>query len=158
MDYLQKNPITKGSRVLELGCGWGLASIYCAKTFGADVTAIDADDAVFPYLKLHAEVNGTTIKTRRQRFEKISKLQLSAYDLVIGADICFWDELSDVLYHLVNRAVNAGVKKIVLTDPERSPFFDLANRCIDRHCAELDDWSVSQPRRATGCVLSIENQ
>lgn len=158
MDYFSQHPITSKSKVLELGCGWGLAGIYCAKKFKAEVTGVDADAAVFPYLQLHADHNQVAIKTLQKRFERITTRELSQFDVIIGADICFWDELSDILYNLINRAVRAGVKKIVLADPERAPFFTLSERCIDRHFAELEPWAVDQPRRSTGCLLIIENQ
>jgi predicted nicotinamide N-methyase len=157
MDYLQKNPLKEGSKVMELGCGWGLAGIYCAKHFQAEVTGIDADDAVFPYLHLHTQHNNVQIETQKQYFEKITTKQLSQYDILIGADICFWEELADIVFKLIDRAIKAGVKKIILSDPERAPFFDLSDRCIDKFYAELEPWSVSQPRKASGCLLIIEN-
>ncbi len=157
MDYLENNPLQKNSKVLELGCGWCLAGIYCAKQHQAKVTGVDADEAVFPFLQLHAEHNDVSIDTQQARFENITTQQLSQFDVIIGADICFWDELSDVLLNLVNRAMKAGVKKIILADPERPPFLDLAERCIDKHFAELEPWAVNQPRRTTGCILVLEN-
>jgi predicted nicotinamide N-methyase len=157
MDYLQQNPLTENSKVMELGCGWGLAGIYCAKHFNAEVTGIDADDAVFPFLNLHAEHNKVKIETQKQYFEKITTKQLSQYDVLIGADICFWEELADIVFKLIDRAIKAGVKKIILSDPERAPFFDLSDRCIETFYAELEPWSVSQPRQASGCLLIIEN-
>ncbi len=142
---------------MELGCGWGLAGIYCAKHFQASVTGIDADDAVFPYLTLHAQHNQVEIDTKKQYFEKITQAQLAQYDVLIGADICFWDEMADTLFKLINRAVKAGVKKIIISDPERAPFFTLAEHCTEKFYAELESCSVSQPRRASGCLLIIEN-
>ncbi len=47
---------------MEVGCGWGLLSIYCAKNFQAQLTGVDADKNVFPFLKLHAKANGVKIK------------------------------------------------------------------------------------------------
>ena len=32
MDYLQHNPLKKKSKVLEVGCGWGPGSVFCAKS------------------------------------------------------------------------------------------------------------------------------
>ena len=51
LDYLQQRGVSPQARVLELGCGWGLVGIACAKTFQAQVTGLDADAAVFPYLQ-----------------------------------------------------------------------------------------------------------
>ena len=157
MDYLQENPPQTASKVLELGCGWGLAGIHCAKRYQADVTGIDADSAVFPYLHAQAQHNGVAINTRQQYFEKITSQQLAEYDVIIAADICFWDELADTVFKLIKRACNAGVGKIVIADPERPPFFDMAARCVDQFYGELEHRAVDQPRHASGCLLIIEN-
>ena len=157
MDYLSQQPPKSNSKVLELGCGWGLAGIHCAKKYNAEVTGIDADEAVFPYLHLHAEHNGVDITTKKQYFEKITTQQLSEFDLIIAADICFWDELANTVFNLIRRACKAGVGKIIIADPERPPFFDMAERCIDTFYAELEYRSVDEPRRASGGLLVIEN-
>jgi hypothetical protein len=60
MDYLHQHGVPPRTRVLELGCGWGLVGIACAKLFQAQVTGLDADAAVFPYLQLHAQRKGST--------------------------------------------------------------------------------------------------
>lgn len=158
MDYLTENPPADGCRVLEIGCGWGLAGIHCAKHYAADVTSIDADDAVFPYLHLHAAVNGVELTTQRQFFEKITTAQLSSYDLIIGADICFWDDLANTVFNLISRACKAGVGKIIIADPERPPFFDMAQRCTDKFYGVIEHRAVDEPRRASGALLVIENQ
>ncbi|MGK0500398.1 MAG: putative nicotinamide N-methyase [Oceanicoccus sp.] len=157
MDYLAQNPMKTNCKVLELGCGWGLAGIYCAKTFAADVTAIDADRAVFPFLHLHAKHNDVSIKTKQQYFEAITGKQLAEYDLIIGADICFWDELGETVFKLIKRACKAGVDKIIIADPQRAPFTNMAERCVEEFYADLESWAVDEPRRATGSLLIIEN-
>ena len=58
MKYLKKHPLKPGTRVLEIGCGWGLPGIFCAKEFNARVTGSDLDANVFPYLGLHAPAAG----------------------------------------------------------------------------------------------------
>ena len=157
MDYLLENPPPAGVRVLELGCGWGLAGIHCARQYGAQVTAVDADDAVFPYLQLHCQHNDVSVTTKQQYFEKITTRQLAQYDLIIAADICFWDELANTVFNLINRACKAGVSKIIVADPERPPFYSMAERCMDKFYGELEHRAVDSPRRASGCLLIIEN-
>lgn len=157
MDYLQENPPVTGANVLELGCGWGLAGIHCARHYQAKVTAVDADKAVFPYLQLHCQHNDVAVTTRQQYFEKITTKQLAQYDLIIAADVCFWDELADTVFKLISRACKAGVNKIIVADPERPPFFSMAERCMDKFYGELEHRAVDFPRRASGCLLVIEN-
>ena len=157
MDYFKKHPLSQNDRVLELGCGWGLASIYLNKTFGCDVTGVDADDDVFAYLELHAEINKADVKTMQKRFEKISTKDLSQFDVIIAADVCFWDELADIHKKLIKRAIKAGVKKIVYADPERSPFVALADYCSKKYCADVIDREMKKPVKARGALMVIEN-
>jgi predicted nicotinamide N-methyase len=73
MDYLDHHLIKQCSRVMELGSGWGLLSIYLNKTYNAKVTAVDADKNVFSFLDLHAMINQAKVKTKIAEFAKIKK-------------------------------------------------------------------------------------
>lgn len=156
MDYLNDNPPTKRTRILEIGCGWGLTAIYCSKTFGCKVTGVDADADVFPYLQAHAELNNVKIDTLHRTFEKLDTKMLSQYDLIIGGDICFWDELNDALFNLFKRAKKAGVKKAVIADPQRQPFIDLCARLDDHFSHEVWDWELPEPTPANGDILVVD--
>ena len=48
---------------MEIGCGWGLLGIYCAKKYDSRVISVDLDAEVFPYLELHTRVNDVEIST-----------------------------------------------------------------------------------------------
>ncbi len=158
MHYFQHNPIPEHWHVLELGCGWGLTSIYLNKTFGCHITAVDADENVEPYLRLHEKVNGCHITFWPKYFENITQEELSQFDLIVAADVCFWDELEDIHYHLIETAVEAGVKKIVYADPIRSPFEALASRCSDDYFAEVEELELDKPNQARGALMVIENE
>lgn len=157
IDYLNKNPPEHAKTVLDAGCGWGTSGIYCAKAFDANVTSVDADGDVFPYLLANAEANQVEVTPLVSRFEKITTKQLAEIDLLIAADICFWDELVNPVFNLVNRAVKAGVKKIVIADPERSTFFEMAQRCQDKYCADIIEWRTRSPIQARGSLMILEN-
>lgn len=157
IDYLNRHrPEHKGS-VIDVGCGWGVSGIWCAKTLGSRVTSVDADPDVFPFLEASASLNGVETTPLVSRFEKLSTRQLSQFDMLIAADICFWDELVNPVYNMVNRAVKAGVKHILIADPERSTFFEMAERCVDRHCADIVEWQTRSPVKARGAIMVIEN-
>jgi predicted nicotinamide N-methyase len=157
IDYLSKNPPEHCRRVIDVGCGWGISGIWCAKTLDAKVTSMDADPDVFPFLEASAELN--KVKTRHlvSRFEKLKTRDLKQYDMLIAADICFWDELVNPVCNMVNRAVKAGVKHILIADPERSTFLEMAERCVDRHCADLIEWETRAPIKSRGAIMVIEN-
>ncbi|MBB3062257.1 class I SAM-dependent methyltransferase [Microbulbifer rhizosphaerae] len=153
MDYLKRNPLKKGARVLDLGCGWGLGGIFCAKHFGARVTGLDADPSVFPFVHYHAELNGVAVDTWRCRYEKVRESDLGEFDALIGTDICFWDQLEKPLYNLTRRALSAGVGRVILADPGRTPFRRLAERAEEKLGADYREWSVSRPMKASGCIM-----
>ena len=159
IDYLQVAPpsvdASRPCRILEVGCGWGIAGIYCAKHFGAQVTALDADAAVFAYLNHHAALNQVNITTLKCRYEKVTTAMLAEFDLVIGSDICFWDEMTAPLFNLIKRAHKAGVGRVVITDPGRDPFRQMAERCLDKFEGLYDRWAVPHPYNISGLVLDI---
>jgi predicted nicotinamide N-methyase len=155
IDYLNVEPPEIGWRILEIGCGWGIAGIYCAKHFQASVTSLDADLAVFPFLHHHAQLNDVTVSTLNAPYEELTVAALSQFDMVIGSDICFWDEMDDLLFNLISRIHKAGVHRVVITDPGRPPFLQMAERCCKKFDAIYDNWSVPHPNNTSGMILDI---
>ena len=157
IDYLNRHPPEHCRRVIDVGCGWGIAGIWCAKKLKAEVTSVDADPDVFPFLNATAELNGVSTTALVSRFEKLTTKQLAGYDMLIAADICFWDSLVNPVTNMDNRAVKAGVKHILIADPERSTFFEMAERCAHRHCADIIEWRTRGSIKASGSIMVIEN-
>ena len=157
IDYLHKHPELKPQRVIDAGCGWGIGGIWCAKEFGAQVTSVDADPLVFPFLEVTSRLNGVETEAKVARFEKLTTSYLSQFDTFIAADVCFWDELVPTVSNLVNRCVKAGVKRILVADPERPTFHEMAERCIDKHGGELLPWRTRGALAASGAILVINN-
>ena len=156
MNYLANNPLPRKTRVLEIGCGWGLLGLYCAKKYGSRVHGIDADENVFPYLQVHAEENGISMTAEKRTFSQLTVDYLRRFDVVIGADICYWDEMTGQLYNLINRAQKAGVQQVMISDPCRPPFTELAEKCE----AKFDDVErvekfLKRPTNASGEILIV---
>ncbi|GIS69562.1 MAG: hypothetical protein CM1200mP9_03830 [Gammaproteobacteria bacterium] len=61
--------------------------------FGADVTGVDADRDIFPFLDVIAALNSVKIRPHRTHYEKLTARYLGDHELIIGSDICFWDNL-----------------------------------------------------------------
>ena len=157
IDYLRKHPPKRARKVMDAGCGWGMTGIFCAKHYGSKVLAVDADRDVFPYLLANAEVNGVKVEPVRSRFENITRKQLQGLDMLLAADICFWDEMVDIVFNLVRRAVQAKVRTIIIADPERSTFMEMAERCEEAFDAELVEWSTVRPLPSSGTLMVLEN-
>ena len=155
MDYLKKNPLKKKVRVLEIGCGWGLLGIYCAKQFDAKVMGIDADENVLPYLALHATMNNVAIEAEKRSFQQLTTAMLKDYDVILGADICYWDEMTGILYNLIGRAKKAGVKQIMIADPCRPPFTDLVEKCRKKYDVTVEEKWLKRPVNASGEILIV---
>ena len=153
MDFLSHQGLPPKARVLDIGCGWGLAGIYCAKNHGANVTGMDADAAVFPYLQLHAEINDVEIETWRCKFENVKKKHLRQTNLIIGADICFWDDMVSPLYKLIKKAIEVEVGQIIIADPGRPPFHSLSEKVIEKLGGELKEWEINGEVKADAYLL-----
>lgn len=159
MDYLSSHRPRRGTRIMDVGCGWGPASVYCAHRFRAEVTAVDRDPEVFPFLETLAALNGVELGERltfqQAEFGKIDSHLLAAQQLLIGSDICFWDELVAPLARMVARGLRQGIEEVLISDPGRQPFFDLADRLGRRFHTELIPWYAVEPRRIEGTVLRV---
>ncbi len=155
MDYLQYEPLAKKSRVLEVGCGWGPGSVYCAHQFKAKVTGLDIDDEVFPFLEVLAELNDVKVKPLVKRFESLKPKELSAFDVIVGSDVCFWDSMVKPLSQLINRALKNGVERVIITDPGRPTFYELCDIVRKKHKVELQEWYATEPSHTSGEVVEI---
>ena len=157
MDYLEQNPPKKKARILDLGCGWGPVSVYATVRWRATVTAVDSDSKVFPFLDLLAALNDVQVEKTKKQFDQVKRPLLGAQDLVVGSDICYWDEHVKLLFNLVNRAITAGVPRVVLSDPGRASFYRFVELCDKKKTWDttLIRWYALEPNRATGEVLEI---
>jgi predicted nicotinamide N-methyase len=157
MDFIKRHGLPIGTHVMELGCGWGLAGIYCAKMHQAVVTGVDIDPEVFYYLRYHSEINAVHLATMNMGFEELGPEQLNGVKVLIGADICFWDTMAETLKKLICRAFAEGVQLVVLADPGREPFDQLCEYFADEMGAETLNWSIEQPYAIEGRILKISS-
>jgi predicted nicotinamide N-methyase len=155
LDFLARRRLPQGIRVIDIGCGWGVAGIYCAKQYGARVTAVDIDSEVFPYLRLHADVNKVKIITIKKGIDELRDKHLKDVDVVIGADICFWDTMVDSMKRFISRALVKGVRMVLIADPGRSPFEELGEYFVKDRKGVAMDWSVRSPHPIHGRILKI---
>jgi predicted nicotinamide N-methyase len=77
------------------------------------------------------------------------------FDVLIGADICFWDKLTYSLKRLINGAMRKGPHIVIIADPGRPTFDELAKYFVEKRGAEILDWTVQRPRRIQGRILKV---
>jgi predicted nicotinamide N-methyase len=140
---------------MEVGCGWGLAGIYCARKHEAQVTGVDIDPDVLPFMRLHSEMNGVSTEFVKRSFDGLYRKHLEAVDVLIGADICFWDKMVLPLKRLIIRAKQSGVRLVLIADPGRSPFEKIGEYFIAQGVGKTMDWTTQRPRRIQGRLLEI---
>lgn len=155
MDFLRRWPPGDDLNVLDIGCGWGVLSSYIAKQFDANVTGLDADEAVKPYFDYHAKENGVSLDFTVGTMQSVKKPKLKNIDMVVGADICFWPELGADWKKLIKRSLDAGVGQIYIADPGRSPFWDLVKHCEKRYDAEVWSHDIKKPFKSEKYILEI---
>lgn len=155
IDYFKLSNPVRHSRVLDIGCGWGLAGIYCAKNHSSKVTCVDRDSEVFPYVQLHAEINNVEITAIKTGFETLSGIEMKSYEIMIGADICFWVNMVDTLKSLIHRAFESNIKSVIIADPGRSPFEMLAQYFVNTGIGKIMNWNVTHPYPIQGRILII---
>jgi hypothetical protein len=88
-------------------------------------------------------------------FIRLTGPLLGQHQVIIGSDICFWDNLVKPLKLLVNRAFKNGTKRIVITDPGRPPFYELCDQLSKSHRVSLQEWYAIEPDRVVGEVVEI---
>jgi predicted nicotinamide N-methyase len=155
LDYLETHPLKENSRALEIGCGWGLAGLYLSKFQNIRVKGIDIDPSVQPYFELQNKTNGCKVDFEACSFESLSQQTLSEYQYLIGTDICFWDELTQPLFDLIQKARTAGINKILIADPGRPPFWALAELCAETLGAEVITRRINEPWKSEKYILVI---
>jgi predicted nicotinamide N-methyase len=158
MDYLTTYPPQTSEKILDVGCGWGLTGIFLTKQYSADVTAIDIDPSVEPFIRLQATINQCDIAFQSRGFESLTQPELSTYGSIIAADICFWDEMIEPLYAFVCLALKAGVQRILIADPGRPPFWSLCDQCAESLDAQIVTRRIYEPWKTEKFILIIENQ
>jgi predicted nicotinamide N-methyase len=158
MDYCIDNPLPTRSRVLDIGCGWGAVAVHLAKHFDADVTALDIDPRVEPLVKLHCDINNCDVNFSTRDLATLNSDEINSYHAIIGADICFWDAIVEPLFNMIARSSGPKPPTILIADPGRPPFWELAERCVEEFDAEIISRNSYTPRRTQTFFLRLENE
>lgn len=155
MRFFKDNPLPEQTRALEIGCGWGVLSCYLAKMQKASVLATDADENVEPFFHLTAKENGLSLPFEQALIEEFDEERLANFDLIVGTDICFWDEMTEMLYQLIARSIDAGVSQICIADPGRDPFWKLSDRCAEDFYGSVHTMRMGKTRSSEKYILCI---
>ncbi len=104
-------------RVLELGCGLGLASLV-AHRHGADMTASDYNPAAGEFLIENVSLNQLLPLTFHQCDWSKLQPEMGDFDLIIGSDLLYEPDHPALLSSFIDRHSKAAVEVIII-DPDR---------------------------------------
>ena len=132
-----------GRRVVELGCGLGLPSLAAARA-GADVLATDAEAEPLELLARNAKANGIAVETAvGDWYWPESLLERAPFDLVLIADVLYFEVAVDALLELLPRLA----PEVWLADPGREDAKAFLRRAAERWSIETSDRGVVQIHR-----------
>lgn len=107
----------QGKRILEVGCGLGLSSLLLNGRH-ADITATDIHPEAGKFLKENSRLNnGAHIPFFRVGWNDDSD-SLGKFDVVIGSDILYEREHSDLLSSFIDKHAEKTCE-VILVDPGR---------------------------------------
>lgn len=106
-----------GKRILELGCGIGLASLVLQRR-GADVVASDAHPLAEGFLAYNAALNGLpAVHYRQLRWDKALPT-LGLFDVIIASDVLYERNHAELIGLVVARHALPDAE-VLVTDPGR---------------------------------------
>ena len=107
----------QNQRILEVGCGIGLASLVLNERL-ADITATDYHPEVASLLLENTDINNKkAIPFLRTHWDN-TDTQLGKFDTIIGSDLLYERGHADLLAHFIDRHTKPQCK-IIIIDPGR---------------------------------------
>ena len=105
-------------RVLEIGCGLGLAGIACLAR-GLEVTFSDVDETALVFAAANARHNGYSTGFRTRLLDFRCPTADAKYPVVIGSDLMYEERLVDPLVELLEAVLSPG-GVCLIADPDRA--------------------------------------
>ena len=107
----------EGRRVLEMGCGLGLASLVVHRR-GGDITASDCHPLAAAFLLENLRLNGLPPMKYEMGDWLRPNPHLGVFDLIIGSDLLYDREQPEALSQFIDRH-SAGSVEVLIADPDR---------------------------------------
>jgi 2-polyprenyl-3-methyl-5-hydroxy-6-metoxy-1,4-benzoquinol methylase len=107
----------RGKRILELGCGLGLASLVLQRR-GAEVVASDVHPLADAFLAYNAALNELPAVHFRQMHWDRPLPTLGAFDMIVASDVLYERDHASLLASVVERHARPHAE-VVVTDPGR---------------------------------------
>ncbi len=104
----------EGRRILEIGCGVGLASLVLNERL-ADISATDIHPSAGDYLQYNTQLNnGKHIPFFRTAWEDDQNADFGQFDLIIGSDLLYQEQHSKNLSHFIQHFAKPKCEVIIV--------------------------------------------
>ncbi|MCW8829404.1 MAG: methyltransferase domain-containing protein [Gammaproteobacteria bacterium] len=134
-------------RILEIGCGLGLASLALHRA-GADITSTDQHPLAETFLEENLALNDLTPMPFHIGSWEESDLELEKFDLIIGSDLLYETAHPALLAGFIDRHANDEVE-VIIVDPGRGHHGKF-KRAMERLGYRLEtEWSAQQDIKRT---------
>jgi predicted nicotinamide N-methyase len=117
-----------GKRILEVGCGIGLASLLLNKRL-ADITATDYHPEVGNFLIENTKLNHGKIIPFIRTDWKDQNIDLGRFDLIIGSDLLYERNHAAILSGFINQHAKT-VCEVILVDPGRGNHAQFSKKMV----------------------------
>ena len=119
----------EGKKILEVGCGIGLASLVLNHRL-ADITATDHHPEAEAFLKENVKLNkGTEIPFIRAAWDD-KGTGLGGFDLIIGSDLLYERDHAELLSGFINRHSKVHCN-VIIVDPGRGHSASFSKNMLD---------------------------
>ena len=135
--HLFDYPVTPGTKVMELGCGIGVAGIAAA-TAGLEVLACDYEQDALTFARYNAALNKMTGRINFRYLDWRKPDLKEQYAVIIGSDIIYERPNHQPIITLIEQFLATGGMFLV-SDPNRSsatPFIESMQQQGYRHTAQ----------------------
>ena len=107
----------EGKRILEVGCGMGLASLLLNHQ-GADITATDYHPEAGAFMQENTRLNEDTDITFVRAGWGDTPVDLGEFDLIIGSDLLYEPDHVETLPAFIDQHAGPGCE-VIIVDPGR---------------------------------------
>jgi len=108
IDFLSRYNLQKIDTAIDVGCGWGVVLAYLQKQ-GIDCGGIDIDVNTKPYVDVVNKYNKTNVDVLYMDYKELPREVFKRIDLIIGCDICYWEQHVGNIKKLINISTDLSV-------------------------------------------------
>ena len=102
IDFLSRYNLDNINTAIDIGCGWGVVLAYLQKR-GLDCGGIDIDESMQDYVDVVNKINKTKAEVIYMDYTELPKKAFEQIDLIIGCDICYWENHVDNIVQLIKK-------------------------------------------------------